>query len=199
MVVVDFNTFPTKVGFVVRGMRGPDADPRLLDQHADCVLSDGSPVGFYGEGPPRTGAGGFSDASNSVGFNMTGAVYDYHGMFLKRRQYVDLRTAKGHDVVSTVLTVNVTDQQGRLFDGYWRQRLLKPGGFDFVGNNCSTHASEAFVVAGILAGSIPGLDTPVHLYRQLVKAQGVHRTTSYTGHVGFLKRSNLPGYQVVID
>jgi hypothetical protein len=198
MQIVEFGTYPTKVGLIVRGMTGPQADPRMLEQHADCVLSNGAPVGFYGEGPPRSG-GNTSVVSNTFGVNLNGVVYDYHAMFARRRYYVDLASAKGYGVISTMVTVNVTDNQARLFNGYWRQRLARPGGFDIVGNNCSSRASEAFVVAGIVRAGIPGIDTPVHLYRQLVHVQGPYRTATYSGHIGFVKSASLPGYQVVID
>src|SRR3954465_15474811 len=102
MQIVQFDAYPTKIGLIVRGMTGPHADPGMLDQHADCVLSDGAPVGFYGQGPPRSG-GNASGVSNIFGLNLNGAVYDYHAMFVRRRYYVDLATAKGQAVLSTML------------------------------------------------------------------------------------------------
>jgi len=43
--------------------------PDLMNQHADCILEDGSPIGFYGEGNDQSG--------NRIGMRMTGIVYDY--------------------------------------------------------------------------------------------------------------------------
>jgi hypothetical protein len=64
-----------------------------------------------------------------------------------------------------------------------------PGSFNIVGDNCSTHASKAFIDAGILTDGIPGLDTPDNLYRQLVtKLPG--KTTTMTGYIGFVPKAS---------
>lgn len=38
------------VGLIVRGKCSQEHHPDNLDQHADCVLSNGAPIGFFGEG-----------------------------------------------------------------------------------------------------------------------------------------------------
>lgn len=59
----------------------------------------------------------------------------------------------------------------------------KPDGFRLLGNNCSTHASDAFIKAKIVRRGIPGLDTPNNLYKQLAKLKD-RKTVSYSGFLG---------------
>ena len=59
--------------------------------------------------------------------------------------------------------------------------------FNLVGRNCSTRAWQAFEHAGIVSTSMPGLDTPDNLYRQLKHFR--KNTTSYSGYIGFLKEN----------
>lgn len=193
-VVIPFTS--AMVGLIVRGKRSPTDKPSVMNQHADCILPDGSPIGFFGEGPNRSG-GRTSASSMRVGMNMQGIVYDYGGFQAARPWYVNMADAKAADVLSTVLTVNVSAPVAAKFAAFWKGMAAKPGGFDLLGNNCSTHASAAFVNAGILPGGIPGLDTPDNLYRQLV-AKLPGNTASYSGHVAFSRRA-AGGFDVVVE
>jgi hypothetical protein len=185
------------VGLVVRGKRSPTHAPGVMEQHADCVLPDGSPVGFFGTGPNRSG-GGSSASSMNVGLNMRGVVYRYPEFRINRPWYVNLADAKASGVVSTVLTVNVGTAVALTFAAYWQKLFDKPGGFDLLGNNCSTHASDAFVASKILRRGIPGLDTPDHLYKQLAtEKRGL--TASYSGYVAFTPRAAGGGFDVVVE
>lgn len=162
------------VGLVVRGKVSHSHHPGNLDQHADCILSNGAPVGFYG-----TGGG----SSGSVGLGMAGVVYDYRSMLVHRPYYVDAALAARYGVHSTILLVRVSGTEAALFDAAWARMLASPGGFSIVGNNCSTHAASAFKAAGIVSGGIPGLDTPDHLYDQLYALP--RATPVYSGFIGF--------------
>jgi hypothetical protein len=148
-----------------------------MAQHADCVLANGAPVGFFGDGPGASSSG-------SAGMGLTGVVADYAWFTIHRLPYVDLAKAKAYGLVSTILLVSVSTAQARSFEAYWTRLATTPGKFDILGNNCSTHASDAFVSSGILGSGIPWLDTPDNLYSQLVAALGA-KTTSYTGYLGF--------------
>lgn len=185
------------VGLVVRGKRSPVHEPSVLDQHADCILPDGSPVGFFGDGPNRSG-GRHAASSMQMGLNMRGVVYDYSALRAARPWYVNLADAKASGVVSTILTVEVGAALATKFGGYWRRLAGTPGGFDLLGNNCSTHASDAFVSSGVLKDGIPGLDTPNNLYKQLVRFLP-GKTASYSGFVGFNKRLSGAGFDVVVE
>jgi hypothetical protein len=192
--VIDFTS--SMVGLVVRGKRGALHAPGVMEQHADCILPDGSPIGFFGEGPNRSG--GRSGASSmQSGMNLHGVVYRYEEMRVHRPWYVNVEDARQAGVVSTVLTVDVGTALALAFAEYWRKLFAKPGGFDLLGNNCSTHASDAFVAAGILRDGIPGLDTPNNLYEQLAaKKRGL--TASYSGLVGFRRRQGVAGFDVLV-
>ena len=182
--------FPgTRVALVVRGKTGPAHHPGVMEQHADCILPNGAPVGFFGDMP-----GGSSGPS--VGMNLDGVVADYTWFLAHRVAYVDRAQAKKYGMVSTVLTVDVSAKEAAAFAGYWSALKLSPGRFYILGNNCSTHASDAFVTAGILPSGIPGLDTPDNLYTQLatVKASA---TKSYSGFVGFTPGG--AGYVVEVE
>jgi len=183
------------VGLVVRGKTGPAHEPGVMQQHADCILPGGAPIGFFGTGPARSG-GSSSASSMSSGMNMRGIVYGYLEMQSWRPWYVNVADAKAAGVVSTVLTVNVGAAVALKFADYWSRLIGKPGGFNLLGNNCSTHASDAFIYAGILKGGIPGLDTPNNLYRQLVGVMA-GATASYSGYVGFSPHG--PGYDVLVE
>jgi hypothetical protein len=173
------------VGLIVRGKLSPDHEPRLLDQHADCVLPDGSPIGFYG-----TGNGG---SGNSSGIGMNGVVWDFSILSSTRVYYVDFDSAVAYGAVATLLIVPATKVQCDAFVSAWSSMQKKPGSFSLLGNNCSTHASNAFVSAGLLKGGIPGLDTPNNLYNQLVKAIG--GVQSLSGYFGFIKNPS-GGYRL---
>jgi hypothetical protein len=158
--IVGFTSGRNKVSLVVRGKQGPDHHPDKLDQHADCILQIGAPMGFFGEG---------NDGSlNGIGLGMNGVVYDYALFQRHRPQYVDLNMAVSRRVVSTVLMIEVDRTTANKFDEAWWRMRTNPGSFDIVGNNCATHASAAFIYAGLVTSGIPWMDTPDNLYGQLV-------------------------------
>jgi hypothetical protein len=195
MPAITFNM--AMVGLVVRGKRNLTHEPGVLEQHADCILPNGAPIGFFGEGPGRSG-GSLSAPSLRVGMNLRGAVYDYRALLVHRPWYVNLADAQGGGVVSTVLTVNVGAAAAARFAAYWSRLQAAPGGFDLLGDNCSTHASDAFVATGILKTGIPGLDTPNNLYRQLIKSLA-GATSSYSGFVGFEPRAGGSRFDVSVE
>lgn len=75
----------TRIGLIVRGKFGPAHAPDLMAQHADVILPDGSPIGFFGEGPAYSGGSLGSGSSNRSGMNLRGMVYDYELMRINRR------------------------------------------------------------------------------------------------------------------
>jgi len=200
------------VGLIVRGKNNDGHSPGLLEQHADCILSTSEPYGYFGgEGDASSGssgpasdsasgssAGGPSAISNSVGMNMKGMVADYDAFLRIRPPYVKLSLAKKYKVVSSVLLVKVTPAQASLFDKFWRNLALTPGSFSLLGDNCSTHVSEAFVSAGIVSTGIPGLDTPNNLYIQ-IKAKLPGKTTTHSGYIGFEKRAGTKDYDLHVE
>jgi hypothetical protein len=181
------------LGLIVRGKRSPSDHPANMEQHADCVLADGSPVGYFGG--PRAGSGG---SANRIGLGMNGYVSDYTLMTRERPFYVDAGIAMRYGVVSTLLVARATPAQASAFSAYWASLRSTPGTFNIIGNNCSTHASDAFIAAGLVTGGIPGLDTPDHLYDQLVAALP-GRATSYSGYVGFARKVGGTGFDVLVD
>lgn len=178
----DFLTMPQyldlagHVGLVVRGKTSRAHTPGLMSQHADCVLTSGEPVGFYGEGNGRV--------SNSSGLSMQGIVYRYDLLLQRRQEYVVMDTAKKYELVSGVLLISVTGTEAELFTQYWDKLTNTPGGFDIVGDNCSSHASAGFIHAGILKNGIPGLDTPDNLFRQLCAKRNCKQ---FFGFLGFTR------------
>jgi hypothetical protein len=183
-----------RVGLVVRGKSSHADDPSVFAQHADCILSNGSPVGFFGTGNTGSSGGGSSgsggssrssaNSSNSSGMGMTGVVYDATALGRNRANYVDLGIAQATKTASTVLLVQVSATEAAAFDKAWADMSADPGSFQLLGWNCSTHASQAFRKAGILSGGIPGLDTPNNLYKQLcIEKRG--KVSVVSGYVGF--------------
>jgi hypothetical protein len=168
-----------KVALIVRGKTTPSHSPGVLEQHADCVRSDGSPVGYFGEAGEGSGY-----IVSAVLIGIHGEVYDMDSFRQNRPHYVDANVARGYGVVSTALVVRISSAQAALFDEYWNRLADDPGTFRLLGQNCSTRASGAFRHAGILVSGIPGLDTPNNLYRQLV-AQRRDICESYSGYIGF--------------
>ncbi|CAL95252.1 hypothetical protein [Azoarcus olearius] len=195
-----------RVALIVRGKTSHTHDPGLLAQHADCVLSNGAPIGFFGEGNigssgnASSGIGGSSrwsaNSSNSSGVGMTGAVYDFATLSRKRANYVNAATARGTGTVSTVLLVQVSAAEAAAFDKAWADMMASPGMFNIVGWNCATHASQAFIKAGILSAGIPGLDTPDNLYRQLCFEKAGKLEVAH-GYVGFSPFGG--GYMMTVD
>ena len=193
------------IGLIVRGKNNDSHSPGVMAQHADCVLSTGEPIGFFGDnGDGSSGGssgslsqGGLSASWNKSGLNMKGTVANYSDMLKIRPYYVDINLAKKYQVISTMLLISVTHEQKILFDQAWKNIKLSPGSFNLLGGNCSTHASIAFVEANIVNRGIPGLDTPNNLYKQL-KSKMKDKCKVYNGHIGFNSKS-LKKYSILID
>lgn len=177
-----------RVALIVRGKTSHSHVPGNLEQHADCILSNGAPVGFFGEGN--------DGSSNGSGIGMDGIVYDYSALSRKRANYVNAGVAKGTGTISTILCVQVSSAEALAFDKAWVDMAADPGSFHILGWNCSTHASSAFKSAGILAGGIPGLDTPDNLYRQLC-VEKAGKVSVISGYVGFSASGS--GYLVTVE
>jgi len=177
-----------RVALIVRGKKSHEHAPGNLEQHADCILSNGAPIGFFGQGN--------DGSSNSSGLGMDGIVYDYSKLSRKRAPYVDAGVAKSTGIMSTVLFVQVSTAEAIAFDQAWADMTSTPGAFHILGWNCSTHASSAFRKAGILAGGIPGLDTPDNLYRQLC-AEKAGKLSVVSGYVGFSAFGK--GYMLMVE
>jgi hypothetical protein len=154
-----------KVGLIVRGKSSHTHHPGVMEQHADVILSNGAPVGFFGEGAggassgnsshqPGGSSGSSGGTSGSTGMGMDGVVYDFAEMQKKRAHYVDGSIAKAYKVVSAVLIIPVTAKQASDFDAYWTGLKAKPDTFYILGGNCSTRASRGFENSGILSGGM---------------------------------------------
>ncbi len=199
------------IGLIVRGKKDVKHKPGVMEQHADCILPNGAPIGFFGGGGDvSSGSSGSSFASslkswgdgpsvswNKTGINMKGMVADYKTFNKIRPMYIDAKLAKKYNVISTVLLLDVTKSEAELFEQYWTNLKLNPGSFNILGGNCSTHASEAFVAAKILNSGIPGLDTPDNLFQQL-KAKHAGKTRIISGYVGS-RPINGDKYELIIE
>lgn len=138
----------TKIALIVRGKRDHAHEPRMFEQHADVILADGSPMGFFGHKQPHVS--GWSDRSATTGLvksttlktglNNKGVVFDYQGFRIARPWYVDAAMAKQKvGVVSCVLVINVSESEAALFKGYWITLKSNPGLFNLVGYNFLEH------------------------------------------------------------
>jgi len=195
-----------KVALIVRGKTSHTHEPGLMEQHADCVLSNGSPIGFFGAGNDGSSGGGSSGSagsskssagsSNSTGFAMSGVVYDFASLSRFRANYVNASVARGTKTISTVLLIDVSTAEAGAFDKAWADMAKDPGLFNILGWNCATHASKAFQKAGILAGGVPGLDTPNNLYLQLC-TEKAGKVSVISGYVGFSAFGT--GYMMTVD
>jgi len=152
-----------KIALIIRGKHSETHRPALWNQHADVILSDGSPAGFFAR-----------DAfmgSGSSGMFLDGMVFDYFDYAMRRKQYVDAGVARERGLVSTVCTLEVDDYTAQKFDYFWRnlQREAQAGeqSFWIAGKNCSTRAAQAFKYAGAMKGDIKGIDTPNRLFETL--------------------------------
>lgn len=206
MTVSTFTFSGDSVALIVRGKTSHSHEPGLLEQHADCILSHGAPIGFFGQGNTgssgnaSSGSGGSSrksaGTSNATGFAMSGVVYDFASLSRFRANYVNDSVAKATKTISTVLFVQVSAAEASSFDKAWADMLADPGGFNILGWNCATHAAKAFQKAKILAGGIPGLDTPNNLYLQLCKEKA-GKVSVISGYVGFSPFG--AGYMLTVD
>lgn len=172
---INFNA-SNKIALIVRGKNREQHKPNVLNQHADVILSDGSPRGFFGEGAGKSGSGA------SSGWRMDGKVFDYNLFKRRRPAYVNLSVAEKYNVKSTLLVLTVTASQAKKFSLFWQKLKEEPGKFSLLGDNCSTHAGEAFKAAGIVNRGIPGLDTPDNLYNFLRKNRS--KSVTYSGFLG---------------
>lgn len=246
--IVDFNLLDEsrpfapqryRIGLVVRGMATPGGWS-AFEGHADCVLPNGAPIGFFADTHPATESGestassgasvpdsspgsirgstedlGSSGGSTSLSGGtlsgaFTGTVYQYADFLRHRPQYVQRDMALSRHSVSTLLAIEVTSTEARLFEDAWRQMQRDPGQFGFVGWNCATHAGWAFARAGLLTTPVRALgvvdrtseisfrDTPRNLYLQLIEGPANSRFESYSGYLGF-EPIGHGHYRVTID
>lgn len=187
---------PTQVGLIVRGKLNDTHSPSVMAQHADCILSTGAPIGFFGDGARGPASSGSSSGSSMrIGLNMKGVVYDYGLMETNRPYYITASVARTYNVASTVLLLDVAREKAVKFDESWGSILKTPGAFYMLGKNCSTYAAKAFKMAGIIKSGISGLDTPNNLYIQL-KKQYPSSHKVYSGFIGFVK--NGTGYDMEV-
>lgn len=175
------------IGMIVRGKVAPNHHPGKMEQHTGCILSNGAPIGFFGEGD--------GDSANIVGMSMKGTVYTHKEFERKRPYYINLKKAQASRIISTVLIIEVTPAEAKAFDSAWEELKKKPAAFHILGGNCSTRASSTFIASGILKRGIPGLDTPDNLYAQLAEKR---KCTSISGFIGFSATSS-GGYELVYE
>jgi hypothetical protein len=201
----------TTIGLIVRGKKNDAHSPGYMQQHADCILPGGEPVGFYGGGGDASSGSsggsisgsinswrnGPSISMNSTGMNMKGLVAYYDDLLRIRPMYVDVRMAKRYNSVSTVLLLDVSKTQADLFRNFWKKLKLNPGAFNILGGNCSTHAAEAFKAANVISSGIPGLDTPNNLYLYL-KRLYAKKVRVYSGYIGAIHTTG-DNYEMVIE
>ena len=205
------------VGLVVRGKTSADHKPGVMEQHADCILSNGAPMGFFGEGGgnlssgstsssrggrssgsrPSSADSSSSSSGGSVGMGLDGAVYDFQEMLQKRPYYVNDQQAQTYKVISAVMRIPVSAAAAKIFDSYWTNLDKNPDTFYILGGNCSTRASGAFMAANLLAGGIPGLDTPSNLWDQLLRVFGKQADCCY-GRVSFQPNAGGQSYNVKV-
>lgn len=169
------------VALVVRGKFSPEHRPSVLNQHADCLLANGEPVGFFGGGGPYS-SGSSSASIRSIGLNLEGFVADYEMFRREMPHYVVLEVARAKQVWSTVLMIPAQPKQAAMFSHYWRRLTNKRVPFHLLGANCSSYASKAFRAAGLLTSSVPGLTTPDRLYDQLSESYA-GRCRSLSGYL----------------
>jgi len=119
------------IALIVRGKMNEKHEPGVMEQHADCILPNGAPIGFFGS--EGAGSGGEKMASsNSVGMNMLGDVYEFKDFQQKRPYYVDSNQALRFNIGSTVLVLTITSSEARKFTGYWDKLKTKPGTFSLL-------------------------------------------------------------------
>lgn len=188
-----------RIGLIVRGMTRPGATP-AGEGHADCVLSNGSPIGFFANSEiPTSGSASSGSATlgaRALAASLDGEVWRYARLATERPEYIHQGVAAANDVVSTLLAIDVSDGERARFERAWAAMEVDPGQFGIVGANCSTHAGYAFSAAGLLTSygwtvgsartaEIEGMDTPTNLFHQLFRGPANGRIEVYTGYLGF--------------
>ena len=188
---VHINLDGSSLGYVVRGMADISHSPSVFQQHADCVLSTGEPVGFFGNA--GAGSGGVSSLSwNSMSMNMIPKALGYDEMLSLIPHFVDSHKAKEMKCFSTVLIFHKIEvEKVSAFDNFWWEKKaartgdLKP--FHILGRNCSSFAYAGFKESNLLSDR-PGLiDTPAKLFHHLVKIMKLNNYTlsCFSGLVSF--------------
>ena len=114
---ITYSTFGgDRIALIVRGKTSADHDPSVMAQHADCALSNGAPIGYFGEPagggssdrlPSSIGGSGRSGmgSTNLSGMSRVGAVYDYRALRRECEADVELGAAQGSNTVSTALLI----------------------------------------------------------------------------------------------
>ncbi|MFT3868904.1 MAG: hypothetical protein QM715_10645 [Nibricoccus sp.] len=169
-----------------------------MEQHADCILSNGEPIGYFFLGAPfgMSSMAVPSSVFQSADKGREGMVVDYKAMKRLMPHFTDASRARQTGCLSTFILVETSQENVSAFDGYWQLQRNSPGGFYIFGGNCSSYASRAFRHAKILTSSIPGMDTPNNLYNQLARHNGL-KTMSYSGHIGFVQHNGKLAVEIL--
>ncbi|MFI5343791.1 MAG: hypothetical protein ACHQUC_06175 [Chlamydiales bacterium] len=179
------------IGYLVHGRKDPKESPWMPDQHANCVLSTGQPVGFANRDGPACG-GSSGSSWNLVGFNR-GKVLGYDLMCQHAPLWVKFEEAKEANYYSMILFIEGVDREIIAnFDDFWLSKILPLGQtfdpFHLIGRNCSSFAYESFKTVGLLSKPVPALiTTPLELLKHLnseLKARN-YKLTCFSGIVGF--------------
>lgn len=193
-IVIRFNE--NTVGCVIRNMRNLNSYEPTYNQHIDCILPSGEPVGFFGRPGPGS-SGPFSASWNSLALNEIGNVFGYDRLLLIAPELVDLEEAMKKNVLSGVLILQFPEKnqdKAHCFHKYWveakgaKKGELKP--FHIIGRNCSTFAYNGFKESNILNERMSYIfDTPRKLFDALIRGSKNEGYTlkCYFGHVGFIE------------
>lgn len=186
---VEIQLDEASIGYIVRGKNGPNDAPGLFAQHADCVLSSGEPVGFFGLAGPGTASASW----NSIAMNQRASALGYDHMLENRAAFVDVVASKNKRLYSTILIISEIDNlKCSLFNNYWWEKKEAEKGsfapFHLLGRNCSSFAHLSFEELGLLTYSTRGLFlTPNKLFDHLISSSKINKyiLTCYSGFIGF--------------
>ncbi len=170
-----------RIALVVRGKRARMHAPPD-NGHADCILRSGAPIGFFVD--TATEDGWWPGEALTALAGVPGGVYTLPTYANHRAHYVDRPLARTQNCISGVLVLQVTLSQAEAFQRAWTSLRARPGGFRIIGNNCSTHAGQAFAEAGLVGREISGLDTPDNLFHDLLRRHA-GRVEDHYGYLGF--------------
>ncbi len=183
----------SSIGYVVRNMRDLNTSVSVFEQHADCILSTGEPVGFFARNQAHD-QGSIAEMFTTCG----GAIFGYDKMVRLSYELIDESVARQNGFFSCLLIIQgstATDERLLKFNEFWKNAKTANKGhsgvFHNLKRNCATVAYEGFLAAGIVEGRMSLLlDTPCSLFRHLVRCakQKGYTVSCYLGHLGFFPR-----------
>jgi hypothetical protein len=176
---------PGEIGLACRYKAGPTARSTDEGGHADAILPNGVPVGYYAR----------TRRDRRLAILAPGMVRDHRSLLRDRPEYMLADDARARRCPTTFCLVDVGPRAALRFARIWDELTERPPYFVAVGGNCAQVIARALVEVGAMPRRWPPPGSPDALFRALHRARPDARIA--TGFAEFVPEGD--GYVIRLD